>query len=106
ELSVQLGGFSAEQQLSGIVTNVIPKEGGNRLSGFLYASYTGESFQADNLTDDLKARGLTTVTRLKTLSDVNPAIGGGILRDKLWFYSAFRHANNIQYIAGLYYNQT
>jgi hypothetical protein len=106
ELSVQLGGFSAEQQMSGIVTNVIPKEGSNTFSGFLYASYSSESLQANNLTDDLKARGLTAVSALKTLSDVNPAFGGRLLRDKLWFYSAFRHAENIQYIAGLYYNKT
>lgn len=104
ELSVELGGGSAEQQTSGIFTNIIPKEGSNSFSGLLYLSYTDEHLQADNLTDDLRASGLTAVGGLKKLSDVNPAFGGRILRDKLWFYSAVRYAENSQYIAGLYYN--
>jgi hypothetical protein len=106
DLSIELGGLTAEHQAGGIFANVIPKEGSNTFNGFLYASYTGEHLQGNNLTGDLKARGLTAVPGNQAIWDVNPAVGGRILRDKLWFYSAFRRAVNNQYVAGEYYNKT
>src|SRR6185436_1643240 len=50
--------------------------------------------------------GLTAVNSLKKLWDVNPAWGGPVIKDKLWFYNAYRHWGSINYIAGLYYNAT
>ena len=44
EVAVKFSGASAEQQMGGISTNVIPKEGGNRYSGFFYAGYTNETW--------------------------------------------------------------
>ena len=38
--------------------------------------------------------------------DVNPAGGGRILRDRLWFYGSFRYWGSEQFIAGAYPNQT
>jgi hypothetical protein len=105
ELSIELGTSSAERQTGGIFTNVIPKEGSNTFSGFLYASYSDENLQTSNLTDELKARNFA-VPGVKKLFDVNPAFGGRIVRDKVWFYSAFRQAENSQYVAGLFYNKT
>jgi hypothetical protein len=106
EVSVSIGGQSAEQGVSGITTNLIPKEGSNRFTGFLFVGYGDQNLQADNLTDDLRARGLTAVNSLKKIWDVNPAWGGPILRDKLWFYNAYRDWGSINYLAGLYYNAT
>jgi carboxypeptidase family protein len=106
EVAVEVSGQSAEQQSAGIRTNLIPKEGGNRFSGFLFAGYGGHATQADNLTDDLRARGLTAVNSLKKIYDVNPAWGGPIKQDKLWFYNAYRYWGSVNYVAGLYYNAT
>ena len=106
EISVQTGGSTAEMQIAGIWTNIIPKEGGNELTGYLFATYGSESLQSDNLSDELRARGLTAVNKLQRLYDFNPAVGGRLLRDRLWFYSAGRKSDVTQYIAGLYYNKT
>ena len=106
DLSIELGGLTAEHQAGGIFANVIPKEGSNRFSGFLFASFTDGNLQGENLTDDLRARGLAAVPGNEAIWDVNPAVGGRILRDKLWFYSAFRRAVNNQYVAGEFYNKT
>ena len=38
--------------------------------------------------------------------DYNPAVGGPIKKDKLWFYSAFRAWGVNQGIAGTYFNAT
>ena len=42
---------------------------------------------------------------LKKLYDVNPGVGGPIVRDKLWFYSAARWQETHNYVAGLFYNK-
>ena len=102
EISVQTGGTSAEQQTSGIVSNIIPREGSNSFTGYLTASYSGDALQGDNLSDELIATGLTSVSGLISLWEVTPALGGRLVRDKLWFYSAFRAQSTNQSRAGLY----
>ena len=104
ESSVTISGESAELQKSGVRNNIVPKTGGNKFSGFLFVGGGNHSTQADNLTDSLKASGLTAVNSLDKLFDVNPAWGGPIIRDKLWFYNAFRYNTETDFLAGLYYN--
>ena len=54
EIAVTTGGGTAESSYGNMITNVIPKEGGNNFSGSFYAEYTGESLAASNLTDELE----------------------------------------------------
>src|SRR6266853_25016 len=64
EVTVTTGGQSAEQAVSGITTNLVPKEGGNSLSGNFVVAYSDENVQSSNLTDALRSRGLTATNRL------------------------------------------
>jgi hypothetical protein len=59
EVRVQTGAVSAETKMSGMSFDIIPKEGGNALRGGLFGQYTTSSLQSGNLSDALKARGLT-----------------------------------------------
>ena len=77
------GGLSAETATGGVRSNIIPKEGGNTYRGFLAASYSNHSLQSNNLTSDLQALGLRSVDRLDRVWDINPAIGGPLVKDKL-----------------------
>ena len=88
EVSLQTSGNSAESETGGIMLNIIPKEGGNRFSGYLFSNFTNNGFQADNLSQDLIAWGLTLANSVEKVWDLNGAVGGPILRDKLWFYTA------------------
>lgn len=106
EVTVTTGGQSAEQAVSGITTNLIPKEGGNQFSGNLVLAFANENLQASNLTDELRGRGLTATNRLKKIFDVNPSWGGRIVKDRLWFYNSFRYWGTDTYLAGLYHNLT
>jgi hypothetical protein len=106
ESSVTVGAEGAELQKSGVRNNIIPKTGGNTFSGFLYAGGSDSSLQASNLTDSLKASGLTAVNHLDKQLDINPAWGGPIIQDKLWFYNAFRYNSETDYVAGLFDNAT
>jgi hypothetical protein len=104
EATIQTAAGSPEYQWGAIHSNVIPKEGSNQFSGYLFTTFTNGDMQADNLTDELKAQGITSVSRNDKRYNVVPAAGGPIMRDTLWFYTAFQKAA-IDLIRGdMYYN--
>lgn len=106
EYGLQLAAHSAEIAYGGVFANILPKDGGNRFTGDLFTNFATEKFQADNLDDDLRGRGLTVVNRTKRMQDVNPSFGGPLKTDRLWFHSAFRYVVTDNYVGGLYYNAT
>ena len=106
EMSVQTGGGGAENQVSGVFVNVIPKSGGNSVKGILFANYAPGNLQSKNLTDDLRTRGLSNVTTIDRIWDVNPAVGGPIQKDRLWFFSAVRYWGNNTNVEGIWINKT
>ena len=103
EFVYELGALSVGNEAGGIRVNVIPKEGGNRFQGLLLGTYTSGSLQSNNLDNNLRNRGLTTVNRNDKIWDVNPSYGGPILRDKLWFYGSFRHWGEYYKVAGMFH---
>ena len=64
---------------------MIPKDGGNAFHGMTFGDFTYKAWSASNLTDHLTSLGLTNVSRVYHISDVNPGVGGPIAKDKLWF---------------------
>jgi hypothetical protein len=100
EVNVQASGQMAETGTNGVITNGIPRSGGNRFSGSFVVNGSGPPFQSSNITDNLRARGLQTAsTTLKTLYDINGAVGGPIKHDKLWFFVTSRKLENEYYVA-------
>ena len=106
EMAIETAGLSAESEASGVRVNLVPRDGGNRFSGLLIGSFSNHNLQSDNLNDDLTARGLTSSTRVKRTYDVDPAFGGPIVRDKLWFWGSVRWQSSELKLAGIYYNLT
>lgn len=107
EIVVALGnGGSGEAPTGGVMVDVVPKDGGNRTSGYFLANYAGENFQGDNMDDELRTRGLRTVNGVKNIYDLNGAMGGPFRRDKLWWFSAHRHWGQELLVPNLYRNAT
>ena len=105
EVVLQTSGISSESVTGGVQVNIVPKDGGNILSGSFSAAYSGPKLQNDNLTDELRARGLLTSASLKKAYDVGGGLGGPIKKDKLWFFAAVRTWGAQQYAQGTYYNK-
>jgi hypothetical protein len=90
ETTVLTGAISAEYgRFTGGVVSAITKSGGNQFSG---------SFR-DTLTNDRwTAQG--TLNHNKSVDKVNPVyeatLGGRIIKDRLWFFTAGRYANRNQ----------
>jgi hypothetical protein len=106
EMAIETAGLSAESEASGVRINLVPRDGGNRYSGLFIGSFSNHNLQSNNLSDDLRARGLTSSTRVKRTYDVDPAVGGPIVRDKLWFWGSVRAQSSELTLAGIFYNQT
>ena len=102
EAVYQTAGGAAETITGGLNMNLVPKDGGNKFSGGFKFAKSPESWQGDNLTDDLKAMGVTGVDKISNFYEWNVEQGGPIAKDKLWFYGAFRHARYDKPIANTF----
>ena len=105
ELVVETAAGSSESTTGGIQVNIVPKDGGNRFSGTLGGEFTGPGLQADNISSELRTRGLDKSPSVKKYVDAGGGLGGPIRKDKLWFFSATRHLDRSQYQQGNYYNK-
>ena len=106
EISLETSGLSAESPNGGLRTNIIPKDGGNTFKGTFFGAYTNNHLQGTNLDDSLKALGLVSVPQVTQIYDFDPAFGGPLVKDRVWFFGSFRKQNSQQTVAGMYYNLT
>ena len=106
EMVVETGAAPAESAGGGIVINAIPKEGSNSFRFGINGLYTSTGLQSDNLTDELRERGVTTVGKIHYLYDVSGTVGGPVKKDTLWFFAAHRSAGNANQAPNLFYNKT
>src|SRR5437773_1489941 len=104
ETAVQTGGVSAESTASGVLINMVPKEGGNSFKLDVFGFYTNDALQSDNLTDELRGRGLTTTNHVRQLYDFNATVGGPIRKDKLWLFAASRLGGTKIQVPGVFFN--
>jgi hypothetical protein len=105
EMTITTGSNDAELHAGGVRTNYTLREGGNAFHGVVFGAYAPGKWQADNLTDDLVRRGLAAPNSIRANWDINPAFGGPILRDRVWFFGAARYNVTADYVAGLYWNK-
>ena len=105
EMTITTGSNDAELHAGGVRTNYTLREGSNAFHGVVFGAYAPGKWQADNLTDDLVRRGLGAPNQIRANWDINPAFGGPILRDRVWFFGAARYNVTADYVAGLYWNK-
>jgi hypothetical protein len=108
EVSVELGGGSAEFEIGGVQMNFIPREGGNRFHGDLFGNYSSRALQGTNVSDEIRARGLSesSINKVKEIYEFTGSVGGPIVRDKVWFFTSHRWWGASATMAGIYFNST
>jgi len=104
EVVLTASGGLGEAEVGGPTLNIVPKEGGNHITGQLYGSQVTKAMIGSNYTDDLKARGLTTPGSYTSLWDYNFGVGGPVLRDKIWYFVQVRNEGYEQTIPGMFAN--
>ena len=102
EVSIQTSGISADTSAGGVRMNMIPRDGGNRFSGDFKVAYRPGDWQSDNLTQRHIDRGLSAGNAIDRIVDTTLALGGPIMRDRLWFFATGRYFSVNNYIANTF----
>ena len=90
EVTVDTSSLSADLATGGVRINFVPKDGGNQFSNSLFFTFSNESLQGDNFSDELRQAGLTTPNRIVNNWDLNESFGGPFKRDRVWFWFSTR----------------
>jgi hypothetical protein len=102
EVQVSTSANGAEARTPGMLTNTVIKSGGNNFHGSLFADFQDDSFESDNSSPELVARGLRRGTVLARYWETAGDVGGPIVRDRLWFYTGLRRQRYSSFPAGYF----
>jgi hypothetical protein len=105
EVTFTTSGSLGEVESGGPVMNIIPRTGGNTIQGNAYGAWANNDLQGSNYTQALKDAGLTAPSPLIKTYDFSGALGGPIIKDRIWFFGTGRTQGNSSYIPSLYYNK-
>ena len=103
EVEVSTAGHRAEIQTPGVFLNIVTRRGTNRFAGSGSFFYEHERFQAQNLDDALRARGVGQANRLKALFDGSAELGGPLRRDRAWFYFNYSRFRVEPFLPGFFF---
>jgi hypothetical protein len=100
EVQLKAMGNDAEMPTPGTQFLGILKSGGDQFHGSGMYSWETPRLQANNVTDELRARGVTSGNPLISYHDANLDLGGPILKRRLWFYTSYRNQDIRQGVLG------
>ena len=89
EMQVTTGGADASQQTGGVGINLVTRSGTNRFKGSGRVYNTNDKFEADNVTDEIRAQGAGSGAPIQNINDFGFEVGGPILKDKLWYWGSY-----------------
>src|SRR5687767_5464026 len=101
EVAVRVGGGLGETDTGGPIMNIVPRSGGNSFAGTAFTNLAGDWSRGDNLNDELRAFGITETPGIIQAHDASIALGGPILRDRLWFYGSYRNLDTQTAVEGI-----
>jgi hypothetical protein len=87
---VQTIGSNAEMPRRGLLVDAVLKSGGNEFHGNTTIYGSSGRLESNNVDETLHAAGVRGAQQLHKLIDFNANLGGRIIRNKLWFYAAYR----------------
>jgi len=98
EVTFSTSGGLGESETGGLTMNVVPKTGGNRISGSAFFSGTNDSLQSK------KASYGLVPTPYDYIYDLNGAVGGPIKQDKIWYFVNARTQGSKRTNANQFFN--
>jgi hypothetical protein len=101
-INYQTSALPAEVGIGGVLINMIPRQGGNDFHGEVFASGSKHSLESDNQSAYLLSRGLVAPNSIASDYDFNGALGGPILKNRLWFFASYRRWSNNEYVANTF----
>jgi outer membrane receptor protein involved in Fe transport len=104
EVTFSISGNLGEAETGGPQMTIIPKAGGNDLSGSVLFSGLNDKMQGNNYDDEqLSVLGRFSPTLL--LRDYQASVGGPIKRDRIWFFFNYRAVDSADAQPGIFANK-
>ncbi|MBI4473959.1 MAG: TonB-dependent receptor [Acidobacteria bacterium] len=101
EVQLSAAAKGAESQNPGVTASFVIKSGGNEFHGTGLAAWEDDSFQSKNITKELLNRGFSpSPNNFTRHNEFSADLGGPILHNKFWFYTAYNDMYTGQHIAG------
>src|SRR5262247_2068505 len=104
EVVTTTSGGLGEVEVGGPSLSIIPKSGGNTISGNAYLSGVGGGMVRRNYSPELQAAGLQTPGKLLKQWDFTYGMGGPIIKDRLWYRVAARDEGQHRTIPNVFPN--
>ena len=101
EVTVSTSAHPAEIQSGGLRTNMIPKDGGNSVSGSIFLGGSDGNWQSNNVSDEMRAQNFTSANGIAHIQNFNASMGGPIWRDRLWFFVSARHISTDELVGNV-----
>jgi hypothetical protein len=98
DMALNVIGNTAAMPQPGTLTVVISKSGGNTYRGRFYGDYQSDAMESTNIDSRHLALGVAgtaavrteDLNRVKEFRDLSTDLGGYVIKDRLWWYGAFR----------------
>jgi outer membrane receptor protein involved in Fe transport len=91
QLEVKVGGYMPEfGRALGAIINTVVKSGGNEFHGDIFFNYSGSWLRA--IAERTNANAIQVRPHVTLATDFGFAVGGPIVKDKLWFFLGFAPA--------------
>jgi hypothetical protein len=100
EVDTKSFGTTAETPTVGAQIQMIVKSGGNDFHGRYKEEYINHNLNSSNVDAALRAQGISAGDALVYSHDFIGDVGGRIVRNKVWFYGAYRNQRNSRTITG------
>ncbi len=104
EVVTTTSGGLGEAEVGGPTLSIVPRSGGNNMSGQAYLSGVSRGMVGDNYSDALRTAGLQTPGKLIKQWDFTGGVGGPIVRDRIWYYVTARDEGQHRTIPGIFPN--
>jgi hypothetical protein len=88
EMQLETTGLGAESGSGSTSLNAIPKSGSNIFRGSIDGYFSNAAMHGSNLTDEIRAFGITTAAEVQKIYRIGAQLGGPIMQDKVWFFAA------------------
>ncbi|MFB3855314.1 MAG: carboxypeptidase regulatory-like domain-containing protein [Vicinamibacterales bacterium] len=89
EMQVSTGGADVSMQSPGVAVNLVTKTGTDRLRGSGRYYVTDDSFEWNNVTDELRKQGVNTGNPIQNILDYGVEAGGPLRRGRAWFWGSY-----------------
>jgi hypothetical protein len=104
EVTFSVSGNLGEAETGGPQMTLVPKSGGNTLSGSFFISGLNDSMQGDNF-DDAQLSVLAAPAKSLLLRDYQASVGGPVLQDRMWFFFNHRRVDFADAQPGIFANK-